>query len=334
VADSPAEILERVVAPRAKRYVAVAAAATRAGTAAYLSRGVRDARQDGEVDERTVFEIGSITKVFTALLLADQVVAGAVELDQPLQELLPDVRIPVHGRPITLVDLATHSSGLPRLPSGLIRQAMRNRSDPYAYFTVYDVHAALERVKLKREPGEKWRYSNFGAAVLGHALAQRVGSTYQELLLERVTGPLGLGDTVINLRPDQVQRAAHGHTRLRRPTNDWSMPAMPGMGALHSTAADLARFLDAQLDPGSTPLAEAIRLTHEPRAGREPMQIALGWLVATMPRGGPTIHWHNGGTGGARSFAGLVAADRTACVVLTTGQRSPDNLGFDVLRST
>jgi CubicO group peptidase (beta-lactamase class C family) len=121
---------------------------------------------------------------------------------------------------------------------------------------------------------------------------------------------------------------------MRRPTNDWSMPTMPAMGALHSTAADVTRFLDAQLDPDSTPLAEAIRLTHEPRAGREPMQVALGWLVATMPKGGPTIHWHNGGTGGARSFAGFIADDRRACVVLTTGQRSPDNLGFDVLRST
>jgi CubicO group peptidase (beta-lactamase class C family) len=112
------------------------------------------------------------------------------------------------------------------------------------------------------------------------------------------------------------------------------MPAMPGMGALHSTAADLARFLDAQLDPDSTPLAEAIRLTHEPRVGKPPMQVALGWLVATLPKGGPTVHWHNGGTGGARSFAGFVAEQRTACVVLTTGQRSADRPGFDLLRST
>ena len=334
VYGDPAEVLERVVAPRAKRYVAVAAAATRAGTTAYLARGVRDAQRGGGVDERTVFEIGSVTKVFTALLLADQVVAGNVELEQPLQELLPDVRIPVRGRPITLADLATHTSGLPRLPRSMLRQAMRNRSDPYAHFTEHDVHAGLERERLRREPGGKWRYSNFGAAVLGHALAKHAGTTYDHLLRERVTGPLGLVDTVITLRPDQVQRAARGHTRWRHPTNDWSMPAMPAMGAVHSTAADLTKFLHAQLDPDDTPLAEAIRLTHEPRAGRPPLQAALGWLVASLPKGGPTVHWHNGGTGGARSFAGFVADQRSACVVLTTGQRSADRLGFDLLRST
>ena len=334
VYGDPAEVLERVVAPRAKRYVAVAAAATRAGTTAYLARGVRDAQRGGGVDERTVFEIGSVTKVFTALLLADQVVAGSVELEQPLHELLPDVRIPVRGRPITLADLATHTSGLPRLPRSMLRQAMRNRSDPYAHFTEHDVHAGLERARLRREPGGKWRYSNFGAAVLGHALAKHAGTTYDHLLRERVTGPLGLVDTVITLRPDQVQRAARGHTRWRHPTNDWSMPAMPAMGAVHSTAADLTKFLHAQLDPDDTPLAEAIRLTHEPRAGRPPLQAALGWLVASLPKGGPTVHWHNGGTGGARSFAGFVADQRSACVVLTTGQRSADRLGFDLLRST
>lgn len=334
VYGDPAEVLERVVAPRAKRYVAVAAAATRAGTTAYLARGVRDAQRGGGVDERTVFEIGSVTKVFTALLLADQVVAGNVELEQPLQELLPDVRIPVRGRPITLAALATHTSGLPRLPRSMLRQAMRNRSDPYAHFTEHDVHAGLERERLRREPGGKWRYSNFGAAVLGHALAKHAGTTYDHLLRERVTGPLGLVDTVITLRPDQVQRAARGHTRWRHPTNDWSMPAMPAMGAVHSTAADLTKFLHAQLDPDDTPLAEAIRLTHEPRAGRPPLQAALGWLVASLPKGGPTVHWHNGGTGGARSFAGFVADQRSACVVLTTGQRSADRLGFDLLRST
>ena len=334
VYGDPAEVLERVVAPRAKRYVAVAAAATRAGTTAYLARGVRDAQRGGGVDERTVFEIGSVTKVFTALLLADQVVAGNVELEQPLQELLPDVRIPVRGRPITLAALATHTSGLPRLPRRMLRQAMRNRSDPYAHFTEHDVHAGLERARLRREPGGKWRYSNFGAAVLGHALAKHAGTTYDHLLRERVTGPLGLVDTVITLRPDQVQRAARGHTRWRHPTNDWSMPAMPAMGAVHSTAADLTKFLHAQLDPDDTPLAEAIRLTHEPRAGRPPLQAALGWLVASLPKGGPTVHWHNGGTGGARSFAGFVADQRSACVVLTTGQRSADRLGFDLLRST
>jgi D-alanyl-D-alanine-carboxypeptidase/D-alanyl-D-alanine-endopeptidase len=152
-------------------------------------------------DAGTVFEIGSITKVFTALLLADQVVERAVVLTEPLQALLPEVRIPMRGRPLTLLDLATHSSGLPRLPPGLVRQAWRHQDDPYARFTEDDLRAALEGVRLRREPGGRWSYSNFGAAVLGHALARRAGTTYARLLAERVTGPLGLVDTVVEVRP-------------------------------------------------------------------------------------------------------------------------------------
>ena len=331
--DDPATILERVVAPRARRYVAVAAAATRAGTTAFRASGVRHAERGGEVDERTVFEIGSITKVFTALLLADQVVERKVVLTEPLQALLPDVAIAVRGRAMTLLDLATHTSGLPRLPPGLVRQALRHQDDPYARFTEDDLHAALESVRLRREPGGRWSYSNFGAAVLGHALARRAGTTYDRLLAERVTGPLGLVDTVVDVRPDQEGRRAHGHARRRRPTGDWSMPALPGMGALHSTVADLTTFLTAQLDPERTPLAEAIRMTHAPRAGKEPVQVALGWLMSPLPKGGPVVHWHNGGTGGARSWAGFAAAGGATCVVLTTGRRSPDRLGLDVLRA-
>jgi CubicO group peptidase (beta-lactamase class C family) len=333
VSGDLATTLERVVAPRAGRYVAVAAAATRAGTTAFHASGVRHAERGGEVVERTVFEIGSITKVFTALLLADQVVERAVVLTEPLQALLPEVRIPMRGRPLTLLDLATHSSGLPRLPPGLVRQAWRHQDEPYARFTEDDLRAALEGVRLRREPGGRWSYSNFGAAVLGHALARRAGTTYARLLAERVTGPLGLADTVVEVRPDQADRRAHGHARRRKPTGDWSMPSMPGMGALHSTVADLTTFLRAQVDPDATPLAEAIRMTHDPRAGKEPVQVALGWLVSSMPKGGPVAHWHNGGTGGARSWAGFAAGTGTACVVLTTGRRSPDQLGFDVLRA-
>lgn len=323
--------LTRILGPVQRRFVALASAASVSDETSTLAFGVRHATQGGQVDERTVFEIGSITKVFTALLLADQVVAGAVGLDEPLQDLLPDVRLPVRGRPVTLVDLATHTAGFPRLPSGLLRQSLRTRDDPYSLFTEEDLVRALEGVRLRREPGTHVAYSNFGAATLGHALARRAGSTYEALLAERVTGPLGLDDTVVTLRADQEPRRAHGHARRRRPVPDWSMPTMPAMGALHSTVADLGAFLAAQLDPDSSPLAEAIRLTHEPRAGHGFSLQAVGWAVAQLPRGGPRVHWHNGGTGGARSWAGFCVDERRWCVILTTGGRSPDRYGFPVV---
>lgn len=324
--------LAAALAPVASRYVGLAAAARCDGETAFLARGRTRATGGEPVREDTVFEIGSVTKVFTSLLLADQVVTGRVALDEPLPALYPGLRIPVRGRPVTLADLATHTSGFPRLPKGLLRQALRHGDDPYARFTAADLAAALEGVRLRREPNRALRYSNFGAAVLGDALARRAGTTYAALLRDRVTGPLGLTDTEVEPRPDQRERCAHGHRSRRRPTPDWSMPALPGMGALHSTAADLAVFVAAQLEPDTTPLAEAIRLTQEPRAGRGPRRIGLGWMVMPLGRDGPTSHWHNGGTGGARTFTGYVRDRGVGVVVLTNCVRSTDRPGFDLLK--
>ena len=325
--------LETALRRRSGKYVGLAAAATSDGETAFFAAGRIDDADGTEVDERTVFEIGSITKVFTSLLLADQVVSGAVALDEPLAAFYPELRIPVRGRPVTLVDLATHTAGFPRLPKGLIRQALRHGDDPYARFTDDDVAVALERVRLKREPGLRLRYSNFGAAVLGNAVARRAGRSYADLLADRVTEPLGLTDTVVDLRPDQEHRRAQGHKGRRKPTPDWSMPSLPGMGALRSTTADLARFMAAQASPEITSLAEAIRLTQEPRAGREPRRIGLGWMVTPLGRSGYTAHWHNGGTGGFRSFAGYVRDSGVGVALLTNGLRPVDPPGFDLLKS-
>ncbi len=326
-------LLETALAAKGSRYVGLAGATTRDGDVAFSSAGRThvDPAQGGRVDESTVFEIGSITKVFTSLLLADAVVAGEVSLDEPLQTFHPEMTLPVRGRPVTLVDLATHTSGFPRLPAGLIRQAFRHGDDPYARFTDEHVSNALVSVRLKREPGAKLAYSNFGAAVLGNALAARAGTTYEALLSERVLVPLGLGDTSVRLRPDQEARRAHGHRGRGRPTPDWSMPSMPAMGALHSTASDLSRFVTAQLEPEGTALAEALRLTQEPRAGRPPRQIGLGWMVSPLGRSGLTCLWHNGGTGGARSLVGIVPGHRTGVVLLTNCVRALDRTGFRLL---
>jgi RecB family endonuclease NucS len=122
----------------------------------------------------TIFEIGSITKVFTATLLAQMAEEGLVALDDPVQRYLQDdVLLPVRGRPITLVDLATQSSGLPRLPKGLLRRALRESKNPYASFTVADLERAIPETKPRREPGRKLRYSNYGFGLLGQSRPRR-----------------------------------------------------------------------------------------------------------------------------------------------------------------
>lgn len=330
-ATPPRDAVEEAVASASAKLVGLAVAAVVDGETAHACRGRAD-DAGRPVDEHTVFEIGSVTKVFTALLLAVMSEAAEVSLDEPLADLYPELRVPVRGRPLTLADLATHSAGLPRLPPGLLRQGLRQRDNPYAAFTDSDVARALESVRLRSDPGTRVRYSNFGAGLLGQALARRAGTPYGDLVRIRVCAPLGLADTDVRRSADQLARRAVGHDRRGRPVPDWDMDSLPGMGALHSTAADLARFLAAQLDPASTPLGDAIRLTQQPRlaAGRLGHQ-ALGWMVSPLPRTDRRMLWHNGGTGGAFGFVGVEPGAGVGVVALTNTARPVDPLAVSLL---
>jgi CubicO group peptidase (beta-lactamase class C family) len=282
-----------------------------------VSYGVREAGQPAPVDGATVFEIGSITKVFTGLMLAEMAARGEVDLDQPVSELLPDgVTAPSgRGRQITLTDLATHTSGLPPLPADF---APANPENPYADYTVTRLYAFLAGHTLARSPGRTYAYSNLGAGLLGHVLALRAGATFEALFLARVAEPLGLRDTAITLSGDMARRLAVGHTNERRTAPYWDLPALAGAGALRSTADDLLRFLAAILEPetAADPLRQAIRVQTavRRRADRE-TDVALGWHVSRTPRG--DAYWHDGGTGGFRTFLGCHPASRTGVVVLT-----------------
>jgi serine-type D-Ala-D-Ala carboxypeptidase/endopeptidase len=279
----------------------------------------------------TIFEIGSITKVFTATLLADMAEEGLVALDDPVQRYLPDdVRPPVRGRPITLVDLATQTSGLPRLPKGLLRRALRESKNPYASFTVADLERAIRETRPRREPGRKVRYSNYGFGLLGHVLARRAGTSYEQLVRDRICGPLRLDDTVIELPEAKLLRVAQGHDRRGRPVPYWEFPSLAGAGALRSTVADMLVFLRAQLDGADTRLARAIGATHEPRARAWGDSIGFGWFRRPLKDKGHNALWHDGGTGGFRSIAGFVPETRTAVVVLANSARSVDRLGIEI----
>ena len=156
-----------------------------------FATGVQSRRSADPVGADTIFPIGSITKVFTTLVLADAASNGVVSLDTPLAAILPETP-PVGPYPITLRHLASHTSGLPRLPKGLRHQALRNRADPYRNFSTADLLAALEAARPHPVPGRRVRYSNFGMALLGEALSRQSGIPYHRLVLERVAGPLGL----------------------------------------------------------------------------------------------------------------------------------------------
>ncbi len=306
------------------------------GNQRFVAYGQR-AAGGAPLDRNTVFEIGSITKPFTGVLLAEMVQRGEVRLDSPISDLLPPgVKAPERsGKPITLLDLATHTSGLPRLPANINPDNPANPANPYAAYTAELMYAALAQMELARDPGARYEYSNYGAGLLGSLLARRAGGGYEEVLTGRVLGPLGLRETVIRLPEAMKARLAPGHagTSGTTPTSGWDFDALAGAGALRATAADLLRFVELNLEPPASPIGRALEAAAQPRRPTGTgMEIGLGWHM--LPRSGRTIVWHNGGTGGYHSFAGFDRSRKMGVVVLTNTTDEIDDIGVHLLDPT
>jgi CubicO group peptidase (beta-lactamase class C family) len=280
----------------------------------------------------TVFEIGSVTKVFTSLILADMVRRGEVALTDPVAKYLPaDVKVPErNGRVITLQDLATHTSGLSRLPTNF---RPKDPANPYADYTDAQLYQFLSTYVLPRDIGSKYEYSNLGGGLLGHALARRAGMDYEALVRARITGPLQMNSTSVVLSADQQRRLAVGHNDRLAAVPNWDLPTLAGAGALRSTANDLLTFVAANLGATPSPLAPAMSamLTDRKPTGMPGLDVALAWHIFT--RNGDEIIWHNGGTGGYRSFVGYSPRTKVGVVVLsnTSTTAGVDDIGLHVL---
>jgi CubicO group peptidase (beta-lactamase class C family) len=277
----------------------------------------------------TLFEIGSVTKVFTTLLLADMVRRGEVALDDPVARFLPpDVKVPERGRAITLQDLATHTSGLPRLPTNF---APRDFTNPYADYSVEQLHQFLSGHALTRDVGAQYEYSNLGMGLLGHVLARRAGTGYEALVVSRIATPLGLTSTRTTLTPELRSRLATGHDGMLNPVPNWDDTTLAGAGSLYSSVDDLLKFLSAHLATDEAPLAPAIAGTLAVRTptGVENLAIALGWHITT--RDGVEFVWHNGGTGGYASFIGYSPQTGVGIVVLSNSAVGVDGLALHLI---
>ena len=300
-------------------------------TISYGKFGASDIRV---VDADTVFEIGSVTKVFTSLLLADMVERREVSLADPVAKYLPaGVKMPErNGRQITLEDLATHTSGLPRLPSNLHPQDAAN---PYADYSVEQLYQFLSGYQLTRDIGSGYEYSNLGGGLLGHVLARRAGIDYEKLVRTRICDPLGMRSTVITLSNEMKSRFAVGHDATMQRVAYWDLPTLAGAGALRSTANDLATFVAANLGYVKSPLAPAMAamLTVRRPTGSPGLDIGLGWHILT--RDGHEIVWHNGGTGGFRSFIAFERKTGIGVVVLSNAETlaGVDDIGQHLLDS-
>jgi CubicO group peptidase (beta-lactamase class C family) len=282
-------------------------------------------------DGNTVFEIGSITKTFTAAILADMVAKRELALDDPVVKHLPvGTKLPVHGgKQITLLDLATQTSGLPRMPGNL---RITNPGNPYASYTTSQMYAFLAGYTLPRAIGALYEYSNLGVGLLGQALSHRAGKDYETLVRERVLAPLGMGETRIALSPVLRTRLAPGHDEGGNAAGLWDLPAIAGAGALRSTVNDMLKYVRANVDSTSRPLGRTLAMTHATRRpGPAPtITMGLAWHRLTTPAGN-TLVWHNGGTGGYRSFAGYDERSGLGVVVLTNTAVSVDDIGMHLL---
>jgi CubicO group peptidase (beta-lactamase class C family) len=289
-------------------------------------------------DARTLFEIGSITKVFTAVVLAKMAGGGAVKLNDPISLYLPKgVASPLkNGHEITLENLATHASGLPRLPANLPALA-QDQQNPYANYKAADLYASLATVQLESEPGKKSSYSNYGFGLLGHLLTLKAGQPYETLVRDTVCAPLGLSNTVIQLSPEQRSRLAQGHDTKGHPVSNWDFDVMAPAGGLRSDAEDLLRFVAANLAPDPAPLFAALTETQKMHFKQFSGGMALGWHIAE-PVEQNTVLWKNGGTGGYISFIGFDRANQVGVVILSSSgdamvlDSSVDRMGMELLK--
>lgn len=306
-------------------------AAVVCGTNTALASFGKAALQGGDVSVDTLFEIGSISKTFTGIALSREVERAEVRLEQPVQELLPaHARLSTPAQAITLKQLTTHSSGLPRLasihsPRGGLAMLLFG-ADPYSYVSDAQFFHALETITLIFSPGSKSEYSNLGAGLLGYALAARARTNYDNLIRREVCQPLEMGDTCVKLAPTQRAHFAQGYRWVRKVgpfmvalrSAPWNLAEYyAGAGGIRSTGTDMLKYLIANMRPEGTPIAGALRQSHV-ELFREDKHTAFGmnWLRSNWDWSPQTIIWHNGGTGGFRTFLGFTEDGELGAMVL------------------
>ena len=294
----------------------------------YFNYGITEVKSGKPVNENTVYEIGSISKVFTTILLADEVLKGSMKLDDPISNYLPKaVTIPEYnGKQITLKDLATHTSGLPRMPDNFKPADYNN---PFADYTVDLLYDFLTSYKLQREIGMQYEYSNLGMGLLGHILELHTGKAYEDLIKNRITEPLGMTMTGITITDKMNSNLALGHNEQLEVVSNWDINTLAGAGAIRSTTSDMVKFIKANITTNDTSLNKAMKLSHEIAFTDDSknFNIGLAWHFGNNN----TITWHNGGTGGYRAFTGFLNGTNRGVVVLTNSVSSVDGVGMKLL---
>jgi serine-type D-Ala-D-Ala carboxypeptidase/endopeptidase len=337
------QLAEDYLAARSK--VGVMVAVSQAEQTYVKGFGQRSSAVSVPPNETTLFEIGSITKVFTGILLSRLELEGMVRLDDPIGSYLPSSTIvPEPVQAITLQQLATHTSGLPRLPANA--EAVEDPHNPYVGYKSLHLYDALEQMQLLSQPGQYYEYSNLGMGLLGHLLELKTEESYEILVKRLICQPLGMKDTVIAVSPEQQRRVITGYRPEYSqdgafidwvPTLHWQAGVLAGCHALQSTTSDLLKFVAATEGNTDATLAKAIDRSCDKYTGYWLDDIGLGWHIQQTWEGWK-FHWHDGGTGGFVSFLGLNRAKQVGVVLLSNygeamvSDRSLTQMGITLLR--
>jgi CubicO group peptidase (beta-lactamase class C family) len=279
--------------------------------------GVIDKDSKIKPDSSTVFEIGSLTKVFTAeitQLLVDQ---KMLSWDDNIAKYLPqNVRLPANDN-TTLMNLVSHTSGFPRVPEVWFKKLELDTCNPYSKLALGDLYDYLNIYTDKKAPSLKsYEYSNLGAGLLGHILEWRTGKTYETLIQEYVCAPLQMTHTSTTIVDST--KFATGYDEKGNKTCHWTFPILTGCGAIRSTGEDMLKFLKANMGNNST-VSRSFLKTQTEVAAIPGGAVGYGWHIDKMNGilfGIPEIVWHNGGTGGFRTYMAFVPGTHRGIIVM------------------
>ncbi len=322
-------LIEKTVASyiQSPQNCGISIALSRNGEIYYYNYGEASRDSKKPCSSGTVYEIGSISKTFTGLLLAIAVKEGKVSLEDELRKFLPGKYpgLSLGATPVLLKHLANHSSGLPRIPENLKEQTNFDSLNPYKNYSREMLLSYLKTVNLELQPGKVCRYSNLGMALLGVVLEEVYGHSFEELVRTKILLPQGMENTFFHWVTEQTGNLSSGHNASGLPTPHWDLGVFAPAGGINSSALDMMKYLNYQLhdtDP-------AVRLAHTTTFNNK-QKLSLAWFI-TKTKTGKSLIWHNGGTFGYRSFCGFIKENQCSVVVLSNSAMDVDYIGIAIL---
>ncbi len=265
----------------------------------------------------TIFEIASITKLFTASTLQALSDKGVLQLDSTLGDLMGNAAFSPSVKKVTLRQLATHRSGFPAFPDEYLKKHP-DTDNISRDFTTNDIYAYLGNPNGKQELG-RFEYSNFGAGLLGHVLANSTKKNYEDMITDTLLKPLGMTNTFVTIKDGHAKNIAQGYSMSGNPAKllDWSGGALDGAGSLKSTAHDMMLFIKTNVDESESPVSKSLQKTHEPQFDGE---TAIGWMLpGFIDRfvGNQSVLWHNGLTPGYASYIAIDTQNKAGLIILS-----------------